>query len=416
MGSLTRRIPKPMLKIGNLPLLEHQINLLKKYGIKEIIILTSYLSEVIENYFKDGKNFGVGISYFKEENPLGTAGGLKEIEAVLKNDFLLLYGDVMLNLDIKKLIQFHKRKKGVASLVLHPNDHPQDSDLVEIDRDKRITAFHPKPHPENKYFQNLVNAGFYALSPKIIKYIKAGVKADFGKDIFPELVSREKIYGYITAEYLKDMGTPLRLADVRKDYKSGKIARLNRENKRRAVFLDRDGTINDALYDVCSQEAFKLLPESAEAIKKINESEFLAIVITNQPAIAKGLCAIEDIEKIHKKMEWLLGKARAKLDAIYYCPHHPDKGFTGENLSYKIKCNCRKPKIGLIIRAKNDFNINLKKSYFVGDSWRDILCGKKAGLTTLGVKTGKGCRDGNIKPGYLFKNLNQAVNFIVNKK
>ena len=415
LGSLTRRIPKPMLKIGNLPLLEHQINLLKKYGIKEIAMITGYLSEVIESYFKDGKNFGVRISYFKEENPLGTAGGLKEIKNKLKNDFLLLYGDVMANLDINGLIKFHKKKGGIASLALHPNDHPQDSDLAEINQDKRIASFHAKPHPENKYFQNLVNAGLYALSPKIIKYIKRGAKADFGKDVFPKLVSEDKIYGYVTAEYLKDMGTPLRLAEVRRDYKSGKIFRLNRENKRRAIFLDRDGTINDALRDVCRLKDFKLLPESAEAIKKINGSEFLAIVITNQPAIAKGLCAIDDIEKIHKKMGWLLGKAGAKLDAIYYCPHHPDRGFTGENLSYKIKCDCRKPEIGMIIRAKNDFNINLKESYFVGDSWRDILCGKKAGITTLGVKTGKGCRDGNAKPDYFFKNLNQAVNFIIKK-
>lgn len=412
LGHLTRRVPKPMIKIGGLPLLEHQINLLKRYGIKDIIIITHYLSEVIEKYFKDGKNFGVKISYFREEKPLGTAGGLKEIEAKLKDDFLLLYGDIMLNLDVNEFVEFHKIKGAHASLALHPNCHPQDSDLAEINRDERITAFHPKPHPENKYFQNLVNAGFYAISPKILKYIKKDGKTDFGKDIFPKLVKVKKIYGYVTAEYLKDIGTPLRLQEARSDYKSGKIARLNRKNKRTAIFMDRDGTINDACSDVCRRESFKLFPESAKAIKKINNSEFLAIVITNQPAAAKGLCTIEEIERIHKKMEWLLGKAGAKLDAVYYCPHHPDRGFTGENLSYKIKCNCRKPKIGLIKMAERDFNIDLKHSYFVGDSWRDILCGKKAGVTTMGVKTGKSCRDGEIKPAHLFKNLSQAVNFI----
>lgn len=411
---LTRHIPKPMLKIGEVPLLEHQVNLLKRYGIKEIIILTNYFSKVIEKYFSDGGNFGVKISYFKEKKPLGTTGGLKEIANRLKNDFVVLYGDIMLDIDINRLLAFHKNKKSDCTLVLHPNDHPQDSDLVETNGNQRIIAFHRKPHLDNRYFGNLVSAGLYVLSPKLLKYIRKGVRADFGKDVFQKIVKKEKLYGYLTAEYLKDTGTPQRLAEVRKDYQSGKIKRLNRKNKRKAIFLDRDGVINDAI-DVgrkIKTKDFRLLPGVAQAIKKINQSEFLAVVITNQPAVAKGLLTIEVLAQIHKKMEGLLGKAGAKLDAIYYCPHHPERGFTGENLSYKIKCNCRKPKIGLIKKSKKDFNIDLKRSYFVGDSFRDILCGKRAGTTTIGVKTGKRCQDGKVKPDYFFKDLNQAVNFI----
>ncbi|MDO8558863.1 MAG: HAD-IIIA family hydrolase [bacterium] len=399
LNKIIKNLPKPMIKIGRLPILAHQVELFKKYGIKNITLATCYLSEVIEKYFKNGQDFGVRINYSKEENPLGTAGGLKEIESQLKNDFFLLYGDVMVDLDIAELISFHKSKKSACTLVLHPNDHPQDSDLVEIDGKQRIIAFHPKPHPENKYFNNLVNAGLYVLSPKILKYIKRGIKSDFGKDIFPKIFKKEKLYGYVTAEYLKDMGTPDRLAEVQKDYKSGKIAGLNRKNKRRAIFLDRDGVINDTSDDVCKTEDFKLFPWASEAIKKINASEFLAIVITNQPAVAKGFCSIEELDEIHKRMETLLGREGAKLDAVYFCPHHPDKGFAGENPKYKINCDCRKPKIGLVKRAEKDFNINLKKSYFIGDSWRDILCGKNAGVKTIKIEPGK-------------KNLAQAVNSI----
>lgn len=397
----TRKIPKPMLKIGNLPILEHQFNLLRKYGIKEVVILTHYLSEVIEKYFKNR------AAYFKEKMPLGTAGGLKEIENKLKEDFIVIYGDTMLDIDIGRLIAFHKKKKGVSSLVLHPTDHPYDSDLVEIDGNQRITAFRPKPHPENQYFKNLVNTSIYVMSPRILKYIKRGVKADFGRDIFPKVIKKgEKIYGYLTAEYIRDVGTPARLDETRKDYQSGKIRRLNRKNKRRAIFIDRDGTINKYVDDLYKIADFKLLPETAKAIKKINDSEFLVIVITNQPMVAKGLCSIENLAKIHKKMETLLGKKGAKLDAIYFCPHHPN---------YDIKCSCRKPKIGLIKKAQKDFNIDLKASYFIGDSWRDIACGQKAGLTTIGVKTGLGCRNIDLKPDYYFKDLNRAVNFIINK-
>lgn len=415
LGSLVFNIPKPMIKIGNLPLLEHQVNLLKKYGIKEIIILTGYLSEVIEKHFKDGGDFGVKITYFKEKKPLGTTGGLKEIENKLKGDFIVVYGDVMADMDIARLIAFHKEKNSACTLVLHPNDHPQDSDLVETNEDQRIIAFHPKPHSDSKYFRNLVNAGFYVISPKILKYIKKGVKADFGKDIFPKIVKKEALYGYSTAEYLKDMGTPKRLEEVRRDYKNSRIKQFNRNNKRRAIFLDRDGVINEHVGLLHKIEDFKLLSKVAPAIKKINNSEFLAIVITNQPVVARNLCSIKELEEIHKKMETLLGRQGAKLDAIYYCPHHPDKGFTGENPDYKIECDCRKPKIGLIKKAEKDFNINLKGSYIIGDSFRDILCGKNAGLTTIWVRTKNEYKKSEIKPDYFFKNLNQAINFIINK-
>lgn len=418
LGPLTEKTPKPMLKIGQLPLLARQIEFLRQYGIKNVVLLTHYLPEIIEKYFQDGSNFGVKISYLKEKKPLGTAGGLKEIGNRLKEDFLLLYGDVMMNMDLKKLLVFHRKRKSACTLVLHPNDHPQDSDLVELDQNQRIVTFHPKPRPKNKYFRNLVNAGLYVISPQILKYIRKGLKTDFGKDVFPKIVKKEALYGYVTHEYLKDMGTPQRLAEVRKDYQSGKIKRLNRKNQRKAIFFDRDGVINKTDGDVLKINDFKLFPGTAQAIRKINDSEFLAIVVTNQPAVAKGFCSMEELENIHKKMEAVLGEKSAKLDGIYFCPHHPDKGFAGENLKYKIRCSCRKPKIGMIKKAEKDFNLDLKHSYIIGDSWRDILCGRKAGMTAIGVKTGRKCRDGKVKiaPDFFFKNLGQAINYIIKVK
>jgi len=415
MGKITKKNPKPMIKIGGFPTLEHQINLFKNYNIKEIIILTHHLSEVIERYFKNGSEFGVKITYFKEKNPLGTVGGIKEIEKELREDFIVLYGDTMLDIDISRLLTFHREKNSDCTIVLHPNDHPYDSDLVEIDNNQRVVAFHPKPHEDNGYFRNLVNAGFYVMSPKILKYIKKGVKADFGKDIFPKIFKKIALYGYNTAEYLKDIGTPERIIEVKKDYRKGKTRRLNRSNKRKTIFMDRDGVINKKIGLLYKIEDFELLPNASKAIKKINDSEFLAIVITNQPVVARSLCSIEELEMIHKKMETLLGKEGAKLDAIYYCPHHPDKGFPEENPKYKIECDCRKPKTGLIEKAEKDFNIDFKDSYFIGDSFRDILCGKNAGLTTIGVRTGDGCKDRKVKPDYLFDDLYGAVNFITKK-
>jgi len=402
-----------MVKIGDAPLLEHQIRLLKKYGVEQVVLMTGYLSQVIEDYFGDGNRFGVKIDYFREEKPLGTTGGIKELQDELTADFIVFYGDVMANMNLEKLIKFHQAEERACTLVLHPADHPRDSDLVEVDENHRIIRFHSKPHPRGRYFRNLVSAGIYIMSPRILKHIEKDVKADFGRDIFPRIVAKERLYGCITAEYVKDIGTPQRLKQVRNDYANGKIEKLGNENKRPAIFLDRDGVINKKNGLIYQLKDFELLDGAAKAIKKINESPFLSIVVTNQPVIARNLCTIEQLEEIHKKMDTLLGIENAKLDAVYYCPHHPDKGFAEENAAYKIKCRCRKPDIGMIEKAQQEFNIDLCRSFFIGDSFRDVLCGKNADLTTIGLMTGDACKDGDIKPDYLFENLYEAVDFII---
>ncbi len=413
LGRLSQRIPKPMMKVGDAPLLEHQIRLLKKYCIEQVVLITGHLSHVIKNYFADGSRFGIRIDYLEEKKPLGTAGGIKELEDELTADFFVFYGDVMINMNLEKLMSFHRSRESACTLVLHPGDHPQDSDLVEVGKNHRIVRFHSKPHPKDRYFRNLVSAGLYIMSPRMLRYLKKNIKADFGRDIFPQIITKERLYGYITPEYLKDIGTPARLKQVRKDYTDGKIEKLADGNKRPAIFLDRDGVINKKKGLIYQTKDFELLDGTAEAIKKINESPFLSIVVTNQPVIARNLCTIEQLEEIHKKMDTLLGRGNAKLDAVYYCPHHPDKGFVGENAAYKVKCHCRKPGIGMIEKAQKEFNIDLSRSFFVGDSFRDVLCGKNAGLTTIGLMTGDGCKDGDIEPDFFFGNLSEAIDFII---
>jgi len=421
LGKITKETPKPMIKIGNLPILGHQLKHLKEYNIKNVIILTGYLAEIIENYVQKN-NFGLNVTCLKSNLELGNADRVKLAEKYLSNDFLVFYGDVMVDIDIERFIAFHKKKGGAATLAIHPNDHPHDSDLVEIDENQRIIAFHPKKkHP--RYYQNLVNAGIYILSPRIFKYIGAqtGKELDFGKNIFPGLIKKEKIFGYNTPEYMKDMGTPERLKQVEKDYASGKIAARNLKNKQRAIFLDRDGTINDDpgsdLWDI---NKFKIPTGSIKAVKLINQSRYLAIVITNQPVIAKGFASPEDLEQIHRKMETLFGKDGAKLDAIYHCPHHPERGYPEANVKYVIQCGCRKPQPGMIKKAEKDSNIDLKNSYMIGDSLRDVLCGKNAGTKTILVGSEKKYRKklhGKIDqkmrlPDHFAKSLYQAVKFI----
>ena len=406
-------IPKPMVQIAGKPLLEHQIELAKSYGIKEIFILSGHLAHVIEDYFGSGEKWGVKIHHIVEPYPLGTAGAVKLLEGKIKDRFMVFYGDVVMDFDLDSFIAFDKKfEDSIGTTLVHPNDHPYDSDLLEINKDKVVTRVIPKPHEDGEYYQNLVNAAVYIFSPKIFDYIESGISQDFGKHILKKVVDAgETLAGYETAEYIKDMGTADRFEKVKNDWISGKVARLNKKNKRPCIFLDRDGVINPNMDTKPSLKDFVLLDDVAEAIKKINKSDYLAVVVTNQPMIAKGFISFEEVEMTHKKMETLLGEEHAFLNGIYFCPHHPEKGFEGEVKELKIDCECRKPKPGMLLQAAADMNIDLKNSWMIGDSERDLVAGKNAGCKTIFIS-----EQDSQYADFCAKNLYDAVNKIMEEK
>lgn len=417
--SVAKEIPKALIKIGGIPVAEHQINLLRKNGIKDVCFLTGHLSNKIENYFQDGRKWGINIRYEKEEKLMGTAGALLSLKDKMKKDFLVFSGDILMDFDIKRFIKFHNKNQGIASILVHPNDHPFDSDLIEVDKEDKIISLFRKPHPEGLIYRNLAIASVYIFSPRIFKYIPRNKKTNIEKDILPKLLkAKEKIYAYNSPEYFKDMGTPKRLIKVRRDYLSGKVQRLSLKNKRKAIFLDRDGVINEEYDRIKSPKDLKIYDFAAEAIKKINDSDYLTIIITNQPIIAKGLLTEKGLRKIHNKLETELGSKGGKIDAIYFCPHHPDKGYKGEIPSLKIRCKCRKPEIGLFSQAKKDLNIDFKKSYFIGDKTSDILAGRKIGCKTVLVETGYAGKDNkfSVKPDFKTDNLLKAIDLIISNK
>lgn len=415
MGEFTREIPKPMLEIGGIPILQHQLNLLKKYDITEVIVLVNYLKDTIIQNFGDGSSQNISITYFEEREPLGTVGGIKEIEDQLTDDFLVLYGDVMINMHLGLFIDHHRKKGSECTLALHPNDHPHDSDLVEMDNEGRITQFYPKPHNPEVYYPNMVNAGAYIFSPVILPLLEKGVKADFGREVFPRICRQIRMYGYNTAEYLKDMGTPERWEEVEIDWQSGKTDRVSYEHKQKAIFLDRDGVLNEEISFISKPEDLKLYDFTPDAIRRINESDYKAIVVTNQSVIARNLCTWEELKVIHNKLDTELAQHSARLDALYLCPHHPDRGFPEERTEYKIDCLCRKPKPGMLLDAAHAFNLDLSGSYIIGDNDRDIQAGVNAGCSTVGVRTGYGLRKSTVNPDLFFEDLAEAVNYILNE-
>jgi len=414
LGEHAQAIPKPMVDIGGKPNLYHQILLAKYHGFNRVVFLVSHLSELIIARFGDGREFGMEISYCVEDPPLGTAGALRRASASLDDRFLLLYGDVFIECNLTNLWLAHNERKPAATLVVHPNDHPYDSDLVEADPDGWITAVHPKTRSD-LWLPNNVNAGVAVLEQAILSAIPDEQHLDLASQIFPMLAthygSKYRMRAYRSSEYFKDFGTPDRLAHVRADYVSGKIANLKKP--RPAVFLDRDGVINKEVSHLSDPTQFELIPGVAAAIRRLNQAGYLVIVITNQPVIARGECTVDTLRLIHNKLETLLGREHAWIDSIYYCPHHPDKGFAGEIAELKIDCNCRKPRTGLYEQAMRDWRISIHVSWAVGDSERDIIAGSQMGLRTIGVKTGHGSRDCVGLMDYHTEDLQAAVEVIL---
>lgn len=402
-------IPKPMIPIEGVPVLEREIISLRDQGFTDLILTVSYSHEKIENYFEDGKKLGVDIKYFVENTPLGNAGALFNLRDCIGDDpFLLLNADAVFDVNFNRMVDYHKSHGGLVTLFTHPNSHPYDSGLIIANRNNSVEEWLTKEDSRPMYYKNRVNAGLHVIDPKALElaYVDTNNvalgqididgkinKVDLDRQILKPLAKTGKMFCYDSPEYVKDMGTPDRYKAVVKDFRKGIVQKKNLLNKQKAIFLDRDGTINRYVGFLRSVDEFELIPGITEAIKKINSSGYLAIVVTNQPVIARGEVTKKELEEIHNKMETLLGYEGAYIDALYYCPHHPHKGFKDEIVQLKIECECRKPKPGMLLQAAEEFNIDLSQSYMIGDGENDIMAGVAAGCKTILVNR----EDTNLK-------------------
>ena len=278
------------------------------------------------------------------------------------------------------MINFHQSHKGEGTLFVHPNSHPYDSDLIELDENNHINQIFFKGQVRDKWLHNCTNAGIYLFNKTILRAFPNHVKVDLEEEVLPYL---EYLYGYSSSEYVKDIGTVDRYYQVSHDIINNIPFHRNLKNKQKAIFLDRDGTINEEVGLVSNPNQLALLPNAAAALKLINDSDYLAIVVTNQSVVARGMCSIKDVNYIHAKLEDLLGREGAYLNDIFFCPHHQDKGYPEENKEYKIDCDCRKPKPGLLLKAAEQYNIDLSQSWIIGDSERDVLAGINAGVKPI---------------------------------
>ncbi len=413
-------LPKPLIDVCGVPLLARQVELAKRHGFTDVLILVNHAAERIVDYVASNGAWGLNVECIDDGEPRGTAGATLACFDRLAEEFLVVYGDTMLEVDLSRFHAWHaQRPENVAALFLHPNDHPHDSDLVEIDDADRVTAFHPYPHDGARYFPNLVNAALYWVRRQALEpWRRETAVLDFGKDLFPAMLRRGMVLGgYRSPEYIKDIGTPTRLDRVCDDFRSGKIERASLGRAQPVVFLDRDGTINREANHLRHPDQLELLPGAAEAIRRLNRSDYRCCVVTNQPVIARGECTEEGLRQIHNKLETLLGQGGAFVDRIYHCPHHPDGGYPGERPELKIECDCRKPNTGLIDKAARDLNVARDRSWLIGDGSVDIEAARRAGLRSILVESGQAGLDYRTwaTPDFVVPGLPEAVTLILDQ-
>ena len=223
------------------------------------------------------------------------------------------------------MFDFHKKRGGLVTLFTHPNSHPYDSGLIIADKDGHVEKWLSKEDERPQWYNNRVNAGLHVIDPKVLELSLKNLdidqttglptgKVDLDRQVLKPLCGTGKMFCYDSPEYVKDMGTPERFHQVEADFKNGVVQAKNLRKRQKAIFLDRDGTINKYVGFLRNIDDFELIDGVSEAIRQINQSGYLAIVVTNQPVIARGEVSWEELHEIHKKMETLLGKALKEKD------------------------------------------------------------------------------------------------------
>lgn len=417
LASVIADLPKVLVLVGGKPLLAHQLELAAAAGIEEVTIFAGHRAERIHEFVGDGSRFGLKLRIFTEHEPLGNAGAMLQSLDLLPENFIVLFGDVMLAVDLQRIAKVHLEREADVTILVHPNDHPHDSDLVETDAADWVTAIHAYPHPPGQVFDNLVNASLHVMRREALRPLSASSgKRDFTKNIMGGLLANGgRVLAYRSGEYIKDIGTPSRLQRAEADWQAGRVALQNSGKLQPAIFLDRDGTL-------CVEKGYLRMPEDLEifpgvgpTLRALRQAGFRLVILTNQPVIARGEATESDVAAVHRKLAWEIGKEGAYLDAIYLCPHHPDRGFPRERGELKIKCECRKPGTKMVEQACHDLGIDAAQSWMIGDRSVDIEMARRAGLQSILVQTGVGGRDGKFSatPDHVAEDLAAAAAIIL---
>ena len=233
LAEIAKDVPKPLVSIHGKPILQYQIENLKRSGIDRVILVVGYQGHKIKAFFGNGAALGVSIDYYHEESPLGTAGAFYYLKERLPEDFLVIYGDLVFDVDFIKFIAFHKKNNALCSLMVHPNDHPHDSDIIVQNNLGIVQSILKKNTPREGYYSNNVNAGIILLNKQGLNSCEQAKKQDLEVDLILPLLASQRVFGYKTSEYIRDMGTPERFKKVQEHLFQGVVHKRSMVNKQK---------------------------------------------------------------------------------------------------------------------------------------------------------------------------------------
>ncbi|HVA12778.1 MAG TPA: D-glycero-beta-D-manno-heptose 1,7-bisphosphate 7-phosphatase [Stellaceae bacterium] len=354
--------PKPLVEVGGKPFLRYLLAELRRFGIVDIVVLTGPFADAYRARLGDGSQFGVRLTYVAEPDPAGTGGALTYAARHLAPEFLLLNGDSFFDINLVDLMTRTFSPGWLIGLALREVEDVARYGAVGLDGDK-VTAFGEKAVAG----PGIINAGIYRLRREAVAEL-GPPPVSLEKDTLPRLVARGQVRGVVYPGRFIDIGVPDDLARARTLMPSWE--------RRPAAFLDRDGVLNRDHGYVHKSEDFEWLPGAREAVKRLNDAGYLAIVVSNQAGIARGLYATEDVEKLHRWINGELAKTGAHMDAFYYCPHHPTEGIG----KYRRVCDCRKPAPGMLLHAIREWPIESPASFMIGDKDIDMQAAAAAGI------------------------------------
>jgi D,D-heptose 1,7-bisphosphate phosphatase len=418
LAAATGGLPKALVPVSGRSVLERQLSLARENGVERALLLLGHGADRILDWVRTQPSLGLSIDWVVESEPLGNGGALIDALDRLESRFLVFFADQLMDFDVRRFVSHHATVGNEVTVVVHPNDHPHDSDLLEVDDAGRVTCLHRPPHPVERPLRNVVNAATYVLERRSLEAVATDAprRVDLARDLLPRMIAcGVRIGAYRSREYLKDMGTPERLAKVEHDLAAGTVARRFATNPMPAILLDRDGTMNVEVGRITRPEDLELISGIAAAVTLAHGAGYLVGVVTNQPIIARGDVTLAELDVIHGKMEMLLAEERAYVDGIYVCPHHPDRGFPGEIAALKGPCGCRKPATGLVDQAVTELNIDKSMSWLIGDTTSDVKCAVDAGLFSALVETGHAGGDERFSTvsALRFPDAPAAIRFIV---
>ena len=402
LKKIYKTIPKALIKINGQKNLQNIISNLKKDGINDFLFLTNYQSEKIEKYLNEVKLKDYKI--LKDKKFYGTGGALIGAYKNLNDDFVVIFSDLYMKINFKKFYINSRKKKCNVNIFVHSNSHPFDSDTIEYGKNHKVKKILFKKTTKNKL--NIAISGLFYFKKKFISKLNIKKKGiyDLVKDVIGKNL-KDNVYGYRSIEYIKDFGTPKRLKKINNEQKNEKKRKVS------GVFLDRDGVINEENGGVNSIKEFKILPKVGKAIKILNNLNIPVFIISNQASLEKKKINFKNFKKTILILDQYLAKHEAFIDDYLYCPYFKKREKKYNNIVFFSKY--RKPNPGMIKELAKRHNINLKNSFVIGDSDKDILAGFKCNCKTILVKSVKIKEyKYNIRPNFIVKNLYEAVGVI----